>query len=64
MKPLLAHRHVDVLGHKFELSLSTQFALLSGLVVVALYAVLFTTYPAVHDFFHETRHSFGIIPCH
>jgi hypothetical protein len=29
-----------------------------------LYAMLFTNVPTLHDFFHELRHSLGIIPCH
>jgi hypothetical protein len=31
---------------------------------LVLYTVLFTTYPPVHDFFHEIRHSLLLIPCH
>ncbi|HJN08954.1 MAG: CbtB-domain containing protein [Pirellulaceae bacterium] len=31
---------------------------------VVLHAVLFTTYPPVHDYFHELRHSLMAIACH
>jgi hypothetical protein len=34
------------------------------IVGMVLYTVLFTTYPPVHDFFHELRHSLMAIPCH
>lgn len=34
------------------------------LVAVVLFTVLFSTYPAVHDFFHGLRHALMIIPCH
>jgi hypothetical protein len=64
MKPLFANREVDVLGHKFELSLSVQFALFAGLLMVLIYAVFLGGYPPLHDPFHEFRHSFGIIACH
>jgi len=38
--------------------------LLLAIVAVVLYAVLFTTYPPVHDYFHNIRHSLMAIPCH
>jgi cobalt transporter subunit CbtB len=34
------------------------------MVGILLYTVFFSTYPAVHDFFHDFRHSMLIIPCH
>lgn len=64
MKTSFAHREVDLLGYKFEFSPSMQFAILTFLVLVLVYALLFSPYPAVHDLFHQFRHSFGLIPCH
>jgi hypothetical protein len=29
-----------------------------------VWTMLFSNYPAVHDFFHELRHSLYVIPCH
>lgn len=39
-------------------------AILLAIVGVVLHAVLFTTYPPVHDYFHELRHNLMAIPCH
>ncbi|MBS3069693.1 CbtB-domain containing protein [Candidatus Micrarchaeota archaeon] len=60
----LAHHEMNLFGHKLEFSASMQFAALSALLFIAIYAVLFTAFPSLHDGFHEFRHSFGIIPCH
>lgn len=38
--------------------------ILLAITAVVLHAVLFTTYPPVHDYFHELRHSLMAIPCH
>ncbi len=64
MKRIFSHRQADLFGHKFEISLPVQFALFTGLLMVAVYAVLLGGYPPLHDPFHEFRHSFGIIACH
>ena len=47
-----------------SLGLVLQMALLLFVVGVVLWAVLFTTMPVTHDFFHELRHGLFIIPCH
>lgn len=47
-----------------RLTLRAQALVLFAVVGVALYVVFFTTTPAIHDFFHELRHSMGVIPCH
>lgn len=64
MKKIFAHRQVDVLGHKFAISLPMQFAAFAAILFVVIYAVGMTTYPPIHDSFHALRHSFGIFPCH
>lgn len=64
MKPIFANQSVDVLGHKFEISLSTQFAAFTAIIFVLTYAVLLGGYPPFHDPFHAFRHSFGLIACH
>ncbi len=64
MKPLFASKNIDIFGHKFELALSTQFALLASFLFVVTYAVLFTSFLPLHNGFHEFRHSFGLIACH
>ena len=46
------------------LSLIVQVALLLFVTGVVLWAVLFTSIPGTHDFFHEMRHALFLIPCH
>lgn len=58
---MTSHRHEK---KSIALSMTVQLALVLIMVGVVLYAVLFTTYPPVHDFFHELRHSMLLIPCH
>jgi len=41
-----------------------QIAVVLAVVVIVVWAVLFTEYAPVHDFFHELRHSLYVIPCH
>lgn len=43
------------------LAKSTAFLVVSG---VLLYGFLAATYPALHDTFHDVRHSLAIVPCH
>lgn len=49
---------------KQNLSFKTQMTVLFFVTGFTLYAVFFSTTPAVHDFFHQLRHSMAIIPCH
>jgi cobalt transporter subunit CbtB len=46
------------------MTLTTQALVLVAVCTFVLYALLFTNVPTLHDFFHELRHSLGIIPCH
>ncbi len=46
------------------LNMVVQIVLVLAVVAVVAWAVLFTNYPPVHDFFHELRHSLFVIPCH
>ncbi|MBI3267557.1 MAG: CbtB-domain containing protein [Planctomycetes bacterium] len=59
----LINRHIR-LTRALNLTLKAQAVILFAIVGVVLYAVFFATTPAVHDFFHEIRHSMMIIPCH
>jgi hypothetical protein len=49
---------------RHNLTLTTQALVLVAVCAFVLYALLFTNVPTLHDFFHELRHSLGIIPCH
>lgn len=42
----------------------SSIVLFFGVTIVVLFTLLFTTYPAIHDFLHGLRHSMMIIPCH
>lgn len=46
------------------LNIFVQIAVVLLVVAVAAWAILFTEYPAAHDFFHQLRHSLYVIPCH
>ncbi len=46
------------------LNMAVQIVLVLAVVAVVAWAVFFTNYPPVHDFFHELRHSLFVIPCH
>lgn len=41
-----------------------QIAVVLGVVALVAWAMFFTDYPAIHDYFHELRHSLYVIPCH
>lgn len=41
-----------------------QCAAVLALLGFAVYAILFTTIPTLHDFFHQFRHAMAIVPCH
>jgi hypothetical protein len=49
---------------RHNITLTTQALILVLACAFVLYAMLFTNVPTLHDFFHELRHSLGIIPCH
>ncbi len=54
-----------ILGKIGTLSLTNPL-ILTGLVLLAggiIYLIGFAPYPAVHDSFHDVRHSMGF-PCH
>ena len=58
-----AKKHVKLL-RTLNLSVFTKGVTLLAIVGIVLYTVLFTTYPPVHDYFHELRHGLMVVPCH
>ncbi len=46
------------------LNVFTQIGLVLLVAAVVIWAVFFSTYPPVHDLFHELRHSLYVIACH
>jgi hypothetical protein len=46
------------------LNVFTQIGLVLLVAAVVIWAVFFATYPPIHDFFHELRHSLYVIACH
>ncbi len=58
-----AKRHIWI-TKRLHLSATRKALIVLAISGVALYTVLFTTTPAVHDHFHELRHSLMVIPCH
>lgn len=57
-------RHQVSVIFRQNLSFKTQLLVLFAVSGFTMYAVLFSTTPAIHDFFHHLRHSLAIIPCH
>ena len=55
----LSHQTVGI-----SLSIFAQVSIVLAVVGLVLWAVLFTTYMPVHDFFHPLRHALYVIPCH
>jgi hypothetical protein len=49
---------------RHNITITTQALILVAVCSLVLYSILFTDVPTIHDFFHELRHSMGIIPCH
>lgn len=41
-----------------------QVAVVLAVVALVVWAMFFTNYLPIHDFFHELRHSLYVIPCH
>ena len=46
------------------LNVVSQVTVVLVVVAIVVWAMLFSNYPPVHDFFHELRHSLYVIPCH
>lgn len=53
------HRTIGI-----SLNVVAQVSIVLFVVGIVLWAVLFSNYAPVHDFFHELRHSLYVIPCH
>ena len=47
-----------------SLNVVMQVSIVLFVVGLITYTVLFTNYPAIHDYFHELRHGLYVIPCH
>lgn len=45
-------------------SLVTKAVFFTAVTQIAIYVILFSEYPAIHDYFHELRHVLAIVPCH
>lgn len=58
-----AKKHINLM-QTLNLTVLSKAAILLTITGIVLYAVLFTTYPPVHDYFHEMRHGLMMIPCH
>ena len=58
-----AKRHVK-LSQTLKLSVFTQGLVLLAIAGIVLYSIFFSTYPDIHDYFHELRHGLMMIPCH
>ncbi|MCP4298689.1 MAG: CbtB-domain containing protein [Proteobacteria bacterium] len=56
--------HQVKIFNKQKTSLITKSLFFTSVVTLSIYVVLFTTYPPIHDYFHEIRHALAIIPCH
>jgi len=46
------------------LNAAVQVLVVLAVVALVAWAILFTEYPPLHDFFHQLRHSLYVIPCH
>jgi cobalt transporter subunit CbtB len=57
-------KHVNLFGYQVKLRTVTMIAVIFGLALAFLWAVLLSGWPAVHDPTHWFRHSLGFIPCH
>ena len=58
-----AKKHIR-LTRSLQASATKKGLIILAILGITLYTVLFTTTPAVHDYFHELRHGLMIIPCH
>ena len=47
-----------------SINLVVQVVVVFAMVALVLYSILFSEYPAVHDYFHHLRHALSIVPCH
>ena len=50
--------------NKQKTSLLTKAIFFLAVTQVTIYVILFSEYPALHDYFHELRHVLAIVPCH
>ena len=65
MEPVFKHARKHIrLAKTLNLSTTRKALVLIAIAGVVLYAVLFSSTPAVHDFFHELRHRLMVVPCH
>lgn len=46
------------------LNMVVQISIVLAVTALVVWAVLFSSYPPVHDYFHELRHSLYVVPCH
>lgn len=46
------------------LNVVVQISVVLAVTALVVWAVLFSSYPPVHDYFHELRHSLYVVPCH
>ena len=58
-----ARRHLR-LAMSLHLSATRKALIALAIMGTALYVVLFSKTPAVHDYFHHLRHDLMVIPCH
>lgn len=49
---------------RITLSMPVQAGLLTGLCMLTLWTLLFSSYPPVHDALHTTRHNTLTVGCH
>lgn len=61
---MVKDRVVNLFGYKVHLTALTQVAVITAVVIVALWALVFSTIPALHDPTHWLRHALGFVPCH
>lgn len=61
------YKNINVHNHKkinLNLNVFTQGVIVLTMVGLVLYSLLFSTYPPLHDTFHELKHALMFIPCH
>ena len=49
---------------RLTLSVPVQVSLLTGLCMLTLWTLFFSTYPPAHNTLHETRHNILGVACH
>lgn len=58
-----ARRHLQM-TRRLRVGIYKKSFLFLTILGLTLYAMLFSTTPLVHDFFHEFRHNLMLVPCH